>query len=277
MHFNDKTLIYIKTNHKTILIICLNFKRILVNIKEPIKKYFLRPIKFFEICKRIKFFGFKRYCTVCNSNVSIFLPFNKLNPREDAQCPICLSLERHRLVIVFLKQQTSLFNNQKKEFLHIAPEKGFIKSFASAAKEGYLTADLMDKTVMEKMDITDIHHTDNTFDIIYCSHVLEHVDDDRKAIREFYRTLKIGGWAILNVPITEEITFEDPTVTDPKERERLFRQDDHVRCYGPDYIDRLKEVGFNVTVITPKDLFDKKEILKYGVSNGAGEIFYCVK
>ena len=98
------------------------------------------------------------------------------------------------------------------------------------------------------MDISDIQYGDNTFDVIYCSHVLEHVPDDRKAMREFWRVLKIGGWAVLQVPIVSDVTFEDPSVTGPKERERLFGQRDHVRRYGPDYRDRLVDVGFSMTV-----------------------------
>ena len=131
---------------------------------------------------------------------------------------------------------------------------------------------------MEKMDITEIHHQDESFDIIYCSHVLEHVPNDRKAIAEFYRTLRRSGWAVLNVPITADETFEDPSVTDPEERLRSFGQDDHVRRYGPDYKDRLEEAGFCVTVYSPQDLLSSFEVELQGMGNGAaGEIYYCTK
>ena len=152
--------------------------------------------------------------------------------------------------------------------------------FAAAAGDGYLTADLMEPHVMEKMDVCDIRHPDGTFDAIYCSHVLEHVPDDRKAMREFFRTLKPGGWAVLNVPVTVDETVEDPDETDPAERLRRFGQDDHVRRYGPDYADRLKEAGFRVTVRRPVDLLPSEaEIARHGLAMpmGAGEVYYCEK
>jgi len=132
--------------------------------------------------------------------------------------------------------------------------------------------------VMEKMDITEIHHADETFDVIYCSHVLEHVPDDRRAMQEFYRVLKYGGWAILNVPISASQTVENPSITDPQERLRLFGQVDHVRRYGPDYLDRVEEAGFKIRRITTADLVTSKEAEMCGLSNGAvGDVFYCTK
>jgi len=132
--------------------------------------------------------------------------------------------------------------------------------------------------VMEKMDITDIKHPDDSFDVIYCSHVLEHVPDDRKAIREFRRILKPGGWAILNVPVTAEATMEDPAVTSPEERLRLYGQHDHVRRYGPDYEDRLREAGFKVTRTAPGDMLGEAERVRQGMSNGAFiDVYYCEK
>ena len=101
---------------------------------------------------------------------------------------------------------------------------------------------------MVKMDITDIQYDDDSFDAIVCCHVLEHVLDDRKAISEFYRTLKPGGWAILQVPVSLSLytTLEDPTVTTREGRERVFGQANHVRLYGKNYKNRLEEAGFSV-------------------------------
>lgn len=229
------------------------------------------------IAKQLRYSGSKRYCSICDRSSNQFLSTG-VNPREDARCPFCGSLERHRLVVHFLRKQTNLFDGDTKDFLHVAPESGLQRLFAKAAGSGYLTADLMAEGVMEKMDITDIHHPDESFDIIYCSHVLEHVPDDRKAIGEFFRTLRQSGWAVLNVPITADTTIEDPSITDPQERLRLFGQDDHVRRYGPDYKDRLEEAGFCVTVYSPEDLFSSSEIARQGMENGAaGEIYYCTK
>jgi SAM-dependent methyltransferase len=153
---------------------------------------------------------------------------------------------------LYLTQKTNLFDGKQKKMLHVAPEPELSRLIQKAAYIDYLSADLFAPDimvkVMVKMDITDIQYPDNTFDVIYCSHVLEHVPDDRKAIREFFRVLKDGGWAIVQVPIIADTTFEDLTVINPKERERLFGQFDHVRRYGPDYKDRLTEAGFSVTV-----------------------------
>jgi len=136
----------------------------------------------------------------------------------------------------------------------------------------------MAKGVMEKMDITDIQHPNGNFDIIYCSHVLEHVPDDRKAMSEFYRVLRPSGWAVLNVPITADTTYEDPSITDPDERERLFGQHDHVRRYGPDYKDRLEDAGFHVSVYSAEEFLSPSDIERQGMANGAaGEIYYCRK
>ena len=138
-----------------------------------------------------------------------------------------------------------------------------------------MTADLFNPRVMVSMDVTNIRYPNHSFDVIYCSHVFEHVVDDRKAMREFRRVLKPGGWAILNVPITVERTFEDPTVIDPAERLRLFGQDDHVRCYGPDYVDRLREAGFTVEVTTVADLVPAETATQMGLTEASGEIYTC--
>ncbi len=221
--------------------------------------------------------GGNRSCNVCNRNSREFLPYGSAR-RDDAYCPMCGSLERHRLVIQFLREKTDLFQGKVKRFLHVAPERAFVKMFSQAVGDGYLTGDISGKGVMEKMDITNIQHPDNTFDAIYCSHVLEHVPEDRRAISEFYRTLSPGGWAILNVPIGAERTIEDPSVTCPRERLRLFGQEDHVRRYGLDYKDRLIDAGFNVECFSPTDLFSDGDIERLGMANGsAGEIYYCTK
>jgi SAM-dependent methyltransferase len=162
--------------------------------------------------------------------------------------------------------------------LHVAPEPFFVEQFRAALGDGYVTADLFDANADFQWDVMNIPQPDESFDVIYCSHVLEHVTDDRQAIREFYRLLKKSGWAVLNVPVTAARTFEDPQVTDPKERERLFGQDDHVRSYGPDYVDRLRDVGFNVRVFAAVDLSPPDRCVELGISTAAaGDVFYCTK
>lgn len=199
--------------------------------------------------------------------------------RNDAQCVHCGSLERHRLTWLFLEQKTDFFDHQPKKMLHVAPEPVFEQLFSKELGEGYLTADLYNPAAMVKMDITDIQYPDETFDIIYCSHVLEHVPDDKKAMKEFYRVLKPEGWAILLVPIMDGETHEDLSITDPQERIRLYGQDDHVRRYGTDniYLDRLQDAGFTVTVFQPSDLLDDEQITTMGITDAAQDIYYCSK
>jgi SAM-dependent methyltransferase len=199
-----------------------------------------------QVIEKWRHFGLARYCPCCKAHLRRFTPAG-LIPRPEAKCPVCGSLERHRLIWLYLNRKTDLFDGQQKKMLHVAPESQLVRLFEKRDYIDYLSADLF-AHAMVKRDITEIHYPDNTFDVIYCSHVLEHVCDDRKAMGEFYRVLKPGVWAILQVPITADTTFEDPTVISPEERERLFGQNDHVRRYGPDYKDRLMEAGFSLRV-----------------------------
>ena len=128
---------------------------------------------------------------------------------------------------------------------------------------------------MVEMDITDIQYPDDSFDAIYCSHVLEHVPDDAKAMSELYRVLKPGGWAILAVPIRGDTTFEDPTTTEPEERERLFGQSDHVRYYGKDFKDRLEAAGFEVKVDDYPSQIPQGLVEYHSLS--LADIYYCEK
>lgn len=130
---------------------------------------------------------------------------------------------------------------------------------------------------MEKMDITNIEYPDHSFDVILCSHVLEHVQDDKRAMREFFRVLKNSGWAILLVPITADKTFESSTILDSQERMEAFGQEDHVRMYGPDFVDRLRETGFRVEVKTVNDIVRSDEAKTMGLTSASGDIFYCTK
>ena len=177
----------------------------------------------------------------------------------------------------YFKRMTDLFNGPPKKMLHVAPEQTFEKLLQSHLGQGYLTADLHKSGVMVRMDITDIDYTGGTFDVIYCSHVLEHVPDDKRAIRELHRVLKPNGWAILQVPITADITFEDPSITDPTDRLRLFGNKDHVRSYGPDFVERLQEAGFKVKIITASDFLTEEQTELMGITEAAGEIYYCTK
>jgi SAM-dependent methyltransferase len=220
--------------------------------------------------------GDKRYCPVCRKPSGRFGRYGDI-PRDDARCMHCGALERHRLTWLFFGEKTNLFSAPPQRMLHIAPEPVFTKLLTKHLGSAYVSADLLDPRAMRTMDITDIGEPDDSFDVIYCGHVLEHVADDRRAMREFFRVLKPNGWAVLTVPITAEKTFEDPSVTDPAERLRIFGQEDHVRRCGPDYVDRLRESGFDVTVTGPSDFLDRDEIVRMGITGAAGEIYYCTK
>jgi SAM-dependent methyltransferase len=203
------------------------------------------------------------------------MPFGVIT-RPQALCPVCGALDRHRLTYLYFIQETNLFNGDKKTLLHVAPESQLSRLFQEADYINYLSADLSSPSAMVKMDITDIHYPDCSFDVIYCSHVLEHVSDDRRAMRELHRVLKADGWAILQVPISGDTTFEDPTITNPDIREQLFRQNDHLRQYGRDFADRLGAAGFHVSVDGCVRELGEREIIRFGLPRNE-DIYFCTK
>lgn len=215
-----------------------------------------------------------RYCPLCRRYERGFEPHGVV-PRPDARCPHCGALERHRLIWLFMTSRTNLCDGRPKRMLHVAPEQAFEKPMSAVPGLDRLTADLA-PGAMVQMDLTDIHYPDATFDVIYCSHVLEHIPDDRRAMREMFRVLKPGGWAILQVPILRDVTFEDPSVTDPAERLRLFGQDDHVRVYGLDYADRLRAAGFRLKVEDFGATLSARRRQLYGLMEGE-RVYFCEK
>jgi SAM-dependent methyltransferase len=217
-----------------------------------------------------------RFCPVCEKYSTLFAPFGS-NARKDARCLRCGSLERDRFAWLYLNRETNLFDGMQKRMLHLAPEPALEPRLRKIVGKGYLTADLLSKRVMAKMDMTDIPYPDDHFDIIFCSHVLEHVQDDQKGIRELSRILNPAGWAILMVPIKADETLEDPSVIDPEERKQIFGQADHVRIYGKDFVDRVQKNGFNVTVVHHADFLSTEEVQLMGITSFAGEIFFCTK
>lgn len=179
-----------------------------------------------------------------------FLPYGYQNLRQNALCPGTLSLERHRLLWLYLDRKTTFLTDSIR-VLHIAPEQVFYKKFKSFSHWDYTTSDLHSPLADVKADICALPFEDNSYDFILCNHVLEHIPNDLKAMEELYRVLKPGGTAILQVPLEEdrENTFEDDAITDQRERTRIFGQYDHVRVYGQDYYNRLEEVGFKATAV----------------------------
>ena len=229
-----------------------------------------------EAVRRLSYSGQGRLCPICGSSSPRFSPIG-VRAREDAQCLHCGSLERHRLSWLFLRTRTDLFGPTPRTMLHLAPEPCLAQRFRAHLGDGYLSADLCPDRAMTRIDITDIAYADESFDAAFCSHVLEHVDDDRRAMRELHRVLRRGGWAIVLVPITAERTFEDPRITDPRGREAAFGQADHLRRYGPDVVDRLREAGFAVEVTRASDLVTAEVAVTLGLTPASGEILTCTR
>lgn len=193
--------------------------------------------------------------------------------RENMLCPACYSTDRDRLIYLYLKYQSSLLE-EKARVLHIAPSTalhGLLRScknidyrIGTKYHEGfYYPGDI------ELLDIADLKYHADYFDVIICNHVLEHIPDDRKAMKEIYRVLKPGGWALLQVPVSTKLlkTYEDPSVIDPEERSRKFGQFDHVRIYGKDYPERLSRVGFVVEQKNPYiNRWNVEDLDKYAIN-----------
>ena len=209
-------------------------------------------------------------------NYRKFLPYGYEKQRPNALSPGTLSLERHRLMWLYLKNETDFFNENLK-VLHIAPEQSFYKKFKKLKNIDYLTCDLNSPLADIKADIQNLPFEDNSFDVIFCNHVLEHVNDDKKALSELYRVMKKGGWGIFQVPIRYQLekTFEDPSITDKNERIEKFGQYDHVRVYGLDYYQTLSNAGFKVEKINLTQKLTEDEIQRFSLEKN--EILPVVK
>lgn len=189
------------------------------------------------------------HCPCCRTDAPAFLPFGIGIERPNARCPRCGSLERHRLLWLFLQRRPAL-QRPALRLLHVAPEPVLRRLFAAIPGVHYIPADL-DARDGVRLDITRLPLPDASLDAVVCNHVLEHVPDDRQAMREFRRVLRPGGWAILQSPVDARRaqTYENPDVLTPEDRLHHFGQADHVRVYGDDYPVRLREAGFSVEVV----------------------------
>ena len=198
-----------------------------------------------------------------------FLPYGYAKVRENVLAPGTLSLERHRLFWLYLKNETTFFSAPLR-VLHFAPEQAFVQKFKKQKNLTYTTTDLNSPIADVKADICDLPFKDNSFDFIICNHVLEHIPDDTKAMQELYRVLAPSGTAILQVPYDakREITFEDNTITDQSERTRIFGQYDHLRVYGMDYFKKLSSIGFNVNALDYTSGISSDDIERYRLCKG---------
>ena len=198
-----------------------------------------------------------------------FLPYGYAKVRKNVLAPGTLSLERHRLFWLYLKNETAFFSAPLR-VLHFAPEQAFVKKFKKQKNLTYTTTDLNSPIAEVKADICDLPFKDHSFDFIICNHVLEHIPNDTKAMQELYRVLAPSGTAIVQVPYDakREITFEDNTITDQSERTRIFGQYDHLRVYGMDYFKKLSSVGFNVNALDYTQSISNNDIERYRLCRG---------
>lgn len=223
-------------------------------------------------------------CSICQSTFRIFAPHG-LEVRQNSRCLNCGSLERHRLLWMYLNEKTNIWTRSRKKLLHFAPEPIFYYLFSTVRNIKYFPCDLQPElyslkggSIVVKVDITSIPFEDNSFDVILCSHVLEHVKNDHLAMRELRRVLKKKGWGIFQVPIdnTKDVTYEDASIITPEARKTAFGQHDHVRLYGNDYKDRLAAAGLEVHADPYVRQFTKEEIFRYGFDSEE-IIFFCKK
>lgn len=221
----------------------------------------------------------------------MFLPYGYGKQRNNVLSPSTLSLERHRLLWLYLKEETDFFQSEfgsdsfdKKpkiklrdaksssalKVLHFAPEQAFYKRFKNLKNFDYTTTDLFSPLADVKADICNLPFEDNSYDVILCNHVLEHIPDDAKAMKELYRVLKPSGMGIFQIPqdLTRTTTFADDTITDENERAKIFGQYDHVRIYGRDYFDKLRSIGFRVVEEDYTSKISPELLEKYCLAKG---------
>jgi SAM-dependent methyltransferase len=231
----------------------------------------------FKLVAPILYKGNNVTCPVCERSFSKFLSYGSdLKHRENVLCPYDLTLERHRLMWLYLKNETDFFTAPH-NLLHIAPEQCFHKTFKEMKNIDYLTGDLVSPIADLHFDLHSIPLDSNRFDIVFCNHVLEHVEDAHQCMNELFRVMKPGGWGIFQVPqdMTREVTYEDPSITSPEEREKHFWQKDHVRLFGKDYPNWLEKAGFVVQKYLPKEHFSQKEIEQYRLMEN--EVLYIAR
>ena len=224
-----------------------------------------------------RYSGNRYECTGCQGRFRAFLPMQEgANPRPNVVCPRCGILERHRLLMLYLKNQTDLFTAPHK-VLYFAPEYSLQAHLQRQKNIDYLSTDISSPLAMQEFDIMDIPHPDGAFTAIFCSHVLAHVKDDRKALQELYRITQKGGFLIImDRPFELEKTIEDQNADTPEKRLQLFNQDDRYRMYGKDFVERLAEPGYKVSVIDYARALTVEERDKYRISD-KDLIYYCRK
>ena len=217
-------------------------------------------------------------CPVCEKKFKRFLAYGYGEQnRPNVLCPHDFTLERHRLMWYYLRNHSNFFTAESLKVMHVAPEQCFLGKFKKQKNLDYVTSDLESPIADMHFDLHSIPLEDNQYDVIFCNHVMEHVDDYLQCMKELYRIMKPGGWGIMQVPVdyNRDDTYEDPTITDPKEREKHYWQYDHVRLFGKNYPDKLREAGFLVEDFEFKKEMSKEEYERYRFQDF--EILYIVR
>jgi SAM-dependent methyltransferase len=219
-------------------------------------------------------------CPCCGRTARKFIPtVLPVGPnRANARCPHCGARDRQRTMWLYLQRKTNILVDDLR-VLHFAPERIFEEWLRPRANLDYVSTDLSRARADVKADITHLPFPDDSFDVILCSHVLEHVPDDRRAMRELFRVLRPSGWALVLVPMdsSRAETFEDRTIVAPADRERHFGQADHVRVYGRDFTARLEEAGFTVRVEDLRRELGEAEARRYGLRPRKPDLHLCLK
>ena len=257
-------------------------KRLIKYILNTIPRPWLQRIAGWAVpIMGLLYVGRGKECPVCGCRRRKFLPYGYVEQRENALCPNCLALERHRLLWLWLIRESDLGRGAVAlpQMLHIAPEVALmnrLRKMYAPTPERYVTADLESPLADMHFDIQQIPLEDGCKDVVIANHIMEHVEDDSKALSELYRILRRGGWGVILSPIDEnrDTTFEDDSITDPEERTRIFGQYDHRRIYGRDYAKRLEQAGFEVYVIDYKNELSKSEQELYALTD---EKLYIVR
>jgi predicted SAM-dependent methyltransferase len=243
------------------------YKYLLNHLPRPI---LIRLSSIFTVFAPLFYKGNNVECPVCEKSFRKFLSYGSdVAHRENILCPYDLTLERHRVMWLYLKNKSDFFTQPNLKVMHIAPEQCFYPKFKKQKNLDYTTGDLVSPLADLHFDLHHIPLEDNQYDVVFCNHVMEHVKDDLQCMKELYRIMKPGGWGIMQVPIdsTRTETYEDWSITDPKEREKHFWQYDHVRLYGLNYPKRLEEAGFRVEIVDfskelPQEKFERYRIPK---------------
>ena len=251
------------------------YKFLLNKLPRPL---LIRLSYIFKFFAPVLYRGNKVECPVCEKSFSKFLSYgSNVAHRENVLCPYDLTLERHRLMWLYLTRKTDFFSAESLKVLHIAPEQCFLPHFKKQNNLDYTTADLVSPIADIHFDLHDIPLEDNQYDVVFCNHVMEHVDDPIRCMSELNRVMKPGGWAIMQVPqdMSRTETYEDKSITSPEEREKHFWQKDHVRLFGKDYPSYLEKAGFKVDEFDLNTEFDATEVVKFRLMQK--EILYIAR